>query len=159
MNIFALDSCPIKAAQYQCDKHVVKMVLETAQLLSTAHHVHQSPHRESVYAMTHHNHPSAVWARQSNANYAWLLRHFVALLREYTRRYGKNHACTRLVVPLANNPCPTGPLTPVSPAMPDHIKPVELTWDSCVDAYRRYYREHKADLLSYKWPSTRPEWL
>ena len=70
MNIFYIDTCPVKAAQMQCDKHVVKMVLESAQMLCTAHHSfwqHDVP-----YKPTHRNHPSAVWARSNSKHYDWL---------------------------------------------------------------------------------------
>ena len=65
MNIFVLDNDPFKAAEYQCDKHVVKMVLETAQLLCSAHET-------APYKRTHYNHPCAIWTRSSLSNYMWL---------------------------------------------------------------------------------------
>ena len=92
MNIFFLDRDPVEAAQMQCDRHVVKMILETGQLLSTAHHVSGSG---GPYKVTHKNHPSAVWARQSHGNYQWLYRHLEALSDEYTLRYGKVHKTWR----------------------------------------------------------------
>lgn len=92
MNIFFLDKNPVTAAKMQCDKHVVKMILETAQMLSTAHHVNGSQLDPDVlYKQTHVNHPSSVWCRASLANYTWLYEHFVALCDEYTHRYGKVH--------------------------------------------------------------------
>jgi len=101
MNIFAIDSDPFKAVEYMVDKHVVKMVVETAQILSTAHHVLDNPINSPLYKKTHVNHPSTVWARQSDSNYSWLYNHFIALLFEYTYRYGKIHKTSRLIDELA----------------------------------------------------------
>jgi hypothetical protein len=113
MNIFVLDKDPVKAAEYMCDKHIVKMMLETNQLLCTAHWVgwqrmlgsppglkgkplkewlsKNIPRPELVppYSMTHVNHPCASWSRRNWANYNWLVRHGMALCNEYTKRYGK----------------------------------------------------------------------
>jgi hypothetical protein len=86
LNIFVLDKDPEKAAKYQCDKHVIKMILETAQLLCSVFEPGQAP-----YKRTHYNHPSAVWTRASRANYMWLIEHGEALCYEYTRRYNKTH--------------------------------------------------------------------
>ena len=89
MNIFYLDESPVRAAQMQCDQHVVKMILESAQLLSTAHH--ELDGSSPAYKPTHKNHPSAVWARSGRRQYRWLYDHMMALGEEYTRRYGKVH--------------------------------------------------------------------
>jgi len=89
MNIFYLSQSPTRAAQMQCDQHVVKMILESAQLLSTAHH--ELDGISPAYKPTHKNHPSAVWARASRDHYRWLYNHMMALGDEYTRRYGKVH--------------------------------------------------------------------
>lgn len=91
MNIFFTDECPIKCAENLDDKRVVKMVLETAQLLSTAINEHGG---SAPYKSTHVNHPSAIWARQSKENYWWLIDHFVALCHEYKSRYGRDHKCS-----------------------------------------------------------------
>ena len=88
MNIFYLHSDPVVAAQKQYNKHVVKMILESAQLLCSAHHMLDSE-IDVPYKLTHKNHPSAVWTRQSKQNYAWLYFHMLALGDEYTKRYGK----------------------------------------------------------------------
>ena len=97
MNIFYLDKCPNKAAKLQYNKHVVKMILESAQMLCTAHHVLGAPIMnigEDVnipYKMAHKNHPSTIWVREISLHYDWLYEHFVALSREYRKRYGKTH--------------------------------------------------------------------
>ena len=89
MNLFYLDRDPAEAARLQCDKHVVKMILETAQLLSTAHA--ELDGESPAYKPTHKNHPSAVWVRERASHYLWAFKHMLALGREYTKRYGKVH--------------------------------------------------------------------
>ena len=89
MNLFYLSRDPVEAARLQCDKHVVKMILETAQMLSTAHL--ELDGQQVAYKATHKNHPSTVWVRGSLQHYAWAVCHLAALGDEYTRRYGKVH--------------------------------------------------------------------
>ena len=94
MNIFYLDKNPKIAAQMHCDKHVVKMVLEYAQILSTAHRVidgDEVADREGLYKIAHKNHPSTAWARAGRGNYNWLSDLWGYLGNEYTHRYGKVH--------------------------------------------------------------------
>ena len=176
MNIFALDSDPIKSAQMMVDKHVVKMILETAQLLSTAHRILDGTEyidksktgrnvrrwrlpdaRETVlYSATHINHPSAVWCRATNNNYNWLFCHFGGLLHEYTYRYGRIHKCEDMVVALMQPPfnIDVGYLTPVTPAMPDEYKVPH----NSVASYRNYYRGAKQRM--HKWTKREvPEWI
>lgn len=148
MNIFYLDRDPVKAAQYSVDKHVVKMILETAQLLSTAHHVldgDKAP--EGIYKVTHINHPSAKWVRESNNNYNWLYCHFLALLSEYTYRYGKQHKSGQLSEALKNPPfnIPTGYFTDPPPAMDEQYV---ISKDSVIN-YRNYYKNGKTHLHKY----------
>ena len=91
MNIFYLDRNPEIAAQMMCDKHVVKMILESAQMLSTAHRVLDGDgyaNKYGLYKSTHKNHPSAIWARTNGENYVWLWNNFDALRSEYSYRYG-----------------------------------------------------------------------
>lgn len=154
MNIFYLDTCPVQAAQMQGDVHVVKMALETAQLLSTAQRMlgNDSP---KLYKMTHMHHPSAVWARESLSNYQWVYMHFMALCQEYTLRYGKQHLCWTklgkvLAIPPAGMPRAA---TPVRLAMPDEYKQ-----DCPVASYRAYYAGDKAWMLRYT-NRARPSWL
>jgi hypothetical protein len=176
VNIFAIDKDPIQSAMWMVDKHVVKMILETAQLLSTAHRVLDGEQyidktktgrnvkrwrlpddrEQNLYSATHINHPSAVWARATNNNYNWLYCHFHALCKEYTHRYGKIHKCQNMYHWLCTPPynIPVGYLTPVTPAMPDEYK---VPFDT-VASYRNYYREAKKDL--HKWTKREtPEWI
>ena len=91
MNIFYLHRDPVIAAKVQYNKHVVKMILESAQMLCTAHHEIMGEDADVPYKRAHVNHPSTIWCRSSAQNYAWLYDHFVALSEEYTKRYGKEH--------------------------------------------------------------------
>lgn len=149
MNIFYLDADPILAAQQQCDKHVVKMILETAQLLSTAHReLDGDAYADSVglYKATHKNHPSAVWVRGCVANYHWAHVHLTALCAEYTRRYDKTHKTQRLLALLAVVPSAissSDAITDVPQCMPDDYK-----CSDSVAAYRDYYQQEK---LSQPW--------
>lgn len=178
MNIFALDNCPQTAAQYHCDKHVVKMILEYAQLLSTAHRLLDGKEVEGKTATgrkvkrwtlsdseadarmllaSHVNHPCAVWTRHSKENYEWLYQLMVNLMQEYTYRYGKIHSIekrcrTILATPPKNikSDC----LTELPQAMPDHCK----ISNQPVPAYRSYYNIEKKRFA--KWTKRpRPRWF
>lgn len=95
MNIFFIDENPDKAARMLSDKHVVKMILESCQLLATAHRISDEMNSENTNILpkaTHINHPCSIWTRESVSNYKWLYLHFCSLLDEYTKRYTKKHA-------------------------------------------------------------------
>ena len=111
MNIFVTSICPITSARFLDDKRVVKMILEAAQMLSTALRYHGL---NVGYKATHANHPCNVWARQSRANWYWLYTHAVALCEEYTRRYSKVHKSQDLILELLSyqDLLPAGPRTP-----------------------------------------------
>jgi hypothetical protein len=152
MNIFVLDENPWKAAWYQCDKHVVKMILETAQLLCSAHWMTGG---EAHYRLTHKNHPCSKWARESLNNYKWLAVHGRALCHEYTKRYNKVHKTQEVIYWCENNlpNIPSNGLTEFPLAMPDDVK----TPGDPVKSYRDYYRKYKKDIV--KWNhSEKPEW-
>jgi hypothetical protein len=169
MNIFYLDNDTEKCAEYHLDKHVVKMILEYCQLLSTAHRLSDGlvepgisksgrnvkrwrllDSRDSVlYQATHTNHPSAVWARASKENYLWLADLLVKLCKEYTRRYGKVHKCESDGLVNALQQAPSGirskGFTQPTPAMPDEYKS-----DDSLMSYRTYYIKDKAYIASWK---------
>jgi len=161
MNIFVLDNDPANAAAMHCDKHVVKMVLETAQILSTVHHLHDSPIAHKVYKPTHKNHPCVKWAAESSDNYRWLAQLFTKLAYEYSRRYDKAHKSQRemwrplMCLPFVFNNESSGKCTPFALAMPDVYKFVS---DDPVECYRAYYWHEKRDLLKYT-RREEPEWL
>ncbi len=141
MNIFYLHKDPCKAAEYQYNKHVVKMILESAQMLCTAHH-HYGNGDNVPYKKAHYNHPSTIWVRQNSRNYYWLYNHMLALGKEYTKRYSKTHlSITKCWEPLQNTPVGMplgGPVTQPPQCMPDEYK------DDCsVKAYWNYYINDK----------------
>lgn len=156
MNIFYLDEDVTECAKMHVDKHCVKMILEYAQLMSTAHHVlagELAP--EGIYKSTHVNHPSAVWARQSVYNYIRLYNLWIALMKEYTYRYGKNHACERLIEVLCFTPFNIPRIDFTSPpcCMPDECK----TGDT-IESYRSYYMMHKNHIFAWKNRPV-PDWV
>lgn len=161
MNIFALDTDPRLAAQAHVDKHVVKMVTEYAQLLSSAHHVTGSSIRHKCMQLAYENHPSAKWTRASVANYEWLFSLYSSLHDEFKHRYGKGHlSYLKYAGALVQTPkLPNRKLLPVFLAMPDHLKvDPPTTFAGSVERYRTYYREHKKHLHSWK-ERTPPEWI
>ena len=156
MNIFVLDINPILAAQYQCDKHIVKMTLETAQILSTVHHRYNS-NVAGLYKATHINHPCVKWAGDTVENYCWLAHHFSALAEEYKHRYNKEHKSwvdlgeALTIIPKG---IPFNIMSPFALAMPDEYKDIY----SPVESYRNYYRGSKKDICKYT-NRLKPNWL
>lgn len=180
MNIFILSEDPTEAAQLQCDKHVVKMIVESAQMLSTVHRMvdgvmERRPSksgsmlqyfkldddREDVlYKACHYNHPSTVWTRENNRNYNWHYTHFTALCDEYTYRYGKIHATdTKLRKILQWNPRNikySGYKTPFKLAMSSNP---ECIVECPVQSYRKFY-ETKKERFKMVWTKRKqPEWF
>lgn len=157
------------------DKHVVKMILETAQLLCTAHRVLDGKEQVEntgkrkikryhldnslnniLYKATHINHPSALWARESNKNYEWLYKHFVALLEEYTFRFNKIHKCNFLIDILNKVPnnIKVNSQTQIKQAMDDKFK---ISIDPIIN-YRNYYKTGKSHL--FRWTNREiPSWI
>ena len=152
MNIFALNSDPILAAQNHVDKHVVKMPLEASQILCT---VVRGLGGEARYKPTHKNHPCTRWAGESSGNYEWLVQLGLALCNEYTHRYNREHAC-EAVIREVSAPLPALRIAPrgaFALAMPEEYKQVDS-----VAAYQAYYRAEKAHLHSWK-NRQPPVWL
>ena len=158
MNIFYLDPHPAVAARQCCDKHVVKMILESAQLLCTAHRVCDGDNYcndYNLYKKTHENHPSAIWVRKSTDNYQWLHELFFFLLIEYYARYGKIHKCTELYDALIKVPDNIGSekFTKLPQCMPEEYKT-----DDYVQSYRNYYVGDKKRFAKYT-NRTTPEFM
>ena len=150
MNIFILDQDPKIAATMLCDKHVVKMILETAQMLCTISH---GLGNAAPYRATHKNHPCTLWAAKSKENWDWLLEHGIEMSEEYTRRYGRVHKSLAVIQWCANipNPPAASALTPFAQAMPIQYKD-----DCAVTAYRNYYAGEKSGFA--KWKTSPPSW-
>jgi len=154
VNIFFLDNDPKIAVKYYVDKHVLKMPLETAQLLCGVHHV-TSKREDIPYRLSHKNHPCSVWARASLSNYLWLVNLGFAVCAEYTFRYGKIHACRR-VIEWCGEHLPNikdKGFTQIALAMPDKYKDPDP-----VKAYRLYYLGAKSHLFSWKKREV-PSWI
>jgi len=149
VNIFYLDRDPVRCAMMHCDKHVVKMILEYAQLLSTAHHLVDGEPSIDCYKATHKNHPSAVWVRENRSNYQWLYQLLSNLLVEYTHRYGKTHKTESSGVFQNLSKIPYelrgGKFTEPPQCMPDACKD-----DDPVVGYRNYYVREKSYMARWK---------
>ena len=177
MNIFVVDNNPTIAAQELCDKHVVKMIVESGQMLSTAHRVldgieyysktkgdrprkikrwHLNDARERIlWKASFVNHPCTIWTMQTNSNYIWHAQHAFALCKEYTKRYGKIHK-SEILIEYLNHHLPNniknGSLTPFAKAMPDKYK-----CEDAVTSYRKYYNGEKTNFAVWKYTEA-PTW-
>ena len=152
MNIFVLDLEPAIAASYHTDRHVVKMILESAQMLCTAVN---STGIEAPYKSTHVNHPCNVWLRESQQNWLWLSNLVFHLNVEWQYRYDhkRDHKSFAAVKDLPTPDLPNIGMTEFAQAMPDHCK-----HSNPVVAYRQYYAKEKRHL--HEWRKVgRPYWL
>lgn len=157
MNIFFLSWIIENCIQYHCNKHIVKMILETTQLLSTTQHVANPDQAKTwqaegkIYRPTHINHPSTIWTRECKENYIWLCHLGLGLCNEYAYRYDKkptDHKCydklmflITHVPPLPDN---NGVITMPKMAMPDQYKS-----EDPVKSYRKYYLNDKVRMLAW----------
>lgn len=162
MNIFVLDKHPATAAKYNCDKHVVKMVLELFQQLGSAVIRHgatpdQMPLTSKGTPLKggYHNHPCTRWCGNTRINYMWASTHAIALCEEYTARYGKTHSCEAGIRKLADMQymIPEGPLMPFAQAMPEEYKSHDA-----VTAYRNYYINDKKSFAKWNKLNNTPNW-
>ena len=157
MNIFYLDKNPQTAAAMHCDKHCVKMVLEYAQLLSTAHRVLDGDNAPlDLYKIAHKNHPSTIWVRSSKQHYDWLFRLFRKLTIEYGIRYGRIHNSWKKLnqyLEFAPKNIKDKGWTDPPQCMPDHCKEKDT-----IQAYRKYYLLEKNHFAKWKY-SEEPEWF
>ena len=146
-----MDLDPSEAARALCSKHCVKMILESAQLLCTAHSAEDSP-----YKHTHVNHPCGKWTRASLSNYDWLLEHALEMCAEYTRRYGKIHK-TQAVIEWCRDTVPEihdiG-LTPFACAISDKT----YHTNDIVTSYRAYYIGEKSRFAKWAPRAKPPSW-
>lgn len=182
MNIFYLSEDPVEAARWMVDKHVVKMILESAQLLSTAHRVldgapvevsYKIPGKDKIrkkkvwvledarndvlYNATHINHPSAVWCRDSIQNYNWLVEHLFALGDEYTHRYNKKHVTIDKLGYTLQSP-PFNLRNYELTKMPSAMAEEYIISDDPVVNYRNYYKYGKERM--HKWTKRKqPVWI
>jgi hypothetical protein len=180
MNIFYLSKDPKQCAEWMVDKHTIKMILESAQLLSTAHRLLDGKmteifteragksykkkvwvlpdRRESIlYSATHINHPSAIWARQSVENYNWLVDHMFALGDEYTYRYGKKHKTIENLGYTIQSP-PFNLKEWDETLMPSCMADQYIVSEDPIVNYQNYYKKGKAHLHRYT-KRNPPDWL
>jgi len=159
MNIFYLSNCPQEAAEAHNDKHCVKMILESAQMLSTAHRELDGNVPDILYKSTHKNHPSTIWVRSSKQHYDWLFRLFRMLSAEYSIRYSDHNfkvhktwdKLGKLLEQAPKNIKDNGWVDPPQ-CMPDYCKKPDT-----IDAYRNYYLTEKASISTWKY-SNQPTW-
>lgn len=175
MNVFYLNKNPIECAKQHCDKHVVKMIIEYAQLLSTANRVLDGTEyiddssgrkikrwrldddrEQLLYKASHVNHPDNIWVRQNHNNYLWLNQLFMALCKEYEYRYGRVHETARKLYGKLTTPpknIPVGLFFEPPQCMPYTCKMLDT-----IEGYKRYYIREKADFA--KWTNRQiPEWF
>ena len=183
MNIFVLDELPHKAAEYHCNKHVVKMILEAGQMLCAAHWMswldkfgktrsnfklmrdvkqflkdNVPKEKQPAWGITHINHPCTIWTRQSLENYNWHLELMACLLWEYTRRYNKTHKSEELYQWLLHNTplCfPQQGRTPFPICMKEEYK----VGNDPIQSYRNYYIKDKVRFAKWEPRAKTPEWF
>lgn len=164
MNLFILSLCFRECAEYMFDKHVSKMILESAQMLCTAVNILEPDHNLNIYKTSHKNHPVSIWVRTSQENFLWLVSMVEAMHDEWKYRYdhppSKLHKSYIMVMYLKDNllspdKFPEKGLTPFAQAMPDEFKDPDP-----VVAYRNYYQfdTHKRNIASWK-KRGKPYWF
>lgn len=170
MNLFAIDEDPAIAAVQACDKHVIKMPTETAQMLAFSAVRHDPavdwssfPRRKEDGSPdpyktqgSHRKHQCTLWVGETLLNWMWAVEHGLALADEYARRYGKVHGAKRIIEWFRDHstPPPPGPLLPFPQCMPDEFKVPE----NSVQAYRNFYLGDKARFAAWRIPSEPPSW-
>jgi len=157
MNIFVVDKNPIAAARQLCNRHIVKMPLETAQMLCSA--LIANGCKDTRYRATHKSHPCTRWAGRSRNNFVWLVKHGLEMCREYTRRYGKVHKCEEVIAEcmVQHDFIPVGEQTPFPQCMPTQFKDADT-----ITAYRNYYNGGKCYMNKGKgpqWKDNPPAWF
>jgi hypothetical protein len=160
MNIFVLDTNPITAAEMHCDKHVPKMCVEAAQMMASALRRHGATDEDmpltkagKPYKGGYAHHPCTVWAGDNRGNFSWLALHALALCAEYTKRFGKIHACHNPIYIMSTMDyiIPEGGLTAFALAMPDEYRD-----DDAVKAYQAYY--HSKQFAKWEKGTPAPDW-
>ena len=171
MNIFVTDPSPTLSARVLPDKHIVKMPLETCQMLSIVcskkwghnygelHRLDGEPYKTEKGAFR--NHPCTIWANASLENTWWLLAHGLALCNEYSWRYGKIHSCEKTLEE-ATEIIPSAPYQ-YRPKSFTFAGPDEFKYDTSIDtftAYKRYISSKPWAASNYlRDPSRKPDWL
>ena len=164
MNLFVTNTCPVQSAKDHNNVHLRKMIVEVAQMLSTAHS--ELDGNIVAYKPTHTNHPCSVWIRKNSGNYTWAYQHAKALCQEYTHRTGKVHKTEEVLDKLKTLPnnIAKGEVTTFAMAMPDEFKKLGV-FDQ-TKAYKAYLNEKFKEWLDREKPikvewtnSVKPEWV
>jgi hypothetical protein len=162
MNLFVLDSDPVKAAQLNCDVHTSKMILESAQILSTTFHLQGI---EAPYKASHVNHPTSKWVRESRANFDWTVKHGIALYEEKLYRTGKGHKSVEVIEWAKQNAhllkFEKQEQTTFAIAISDTMlcrKDPNFNLDNPVECYKLYYKHDKRHIGKWKNRPV-PEWF
>ncbi|MDG5500967.1 pyrimidine dimer DNA glycosylase/endonuclease V [Marinobacter sp. BGYM27] len=153
MNIFVLDDDITKCAEYHCDQHAIKMILESVQLLCTALN---KKGFSTPYKSTHAKHPCVLWVEASYDNFEWLVQLTLALNAEYRFRFDKtgDHKSIAVLSEIDKFRFERLGLTPFAQAMPDQYKQV----GDPVSAYRQFYLGEKMGFA--KWTKREvPLWI
>ena len=158
MNIFVLNNDPIKSAKMMCDKHIVKMPLESAQMLCSVWHrfdLHNVPYKEAFK-----KHPCTLWAGDDAAHYDWLYIHALALCIEYTKRYGKVHSCQKVITAVSHHPVYHSSKNLLKLKHPQCM-PDDYKNDSSVVAYQTYYyyAKYKSGIATWKKLNNMPSFI
>lgn len=184
MNIFILDDSPRKAAEYHCNKHVVKMILECGQMLCAAHWMHllknyydgdisdfkrvrdiqqwlydnTHPAEQPPWKLSHMRHPCTLWTNESYSNYHWHWQLGVELCKEYTKRYKKIHKSEVVIDWLGKN-TPRFMKDKGLTAFPICMREEYKVKDNPVQSYRNYYIHDKVRFAKWEPHAVTPEWF
>ena len=162
MNIFFLHKDPQWAANALCDKHVPKMLLESAQMLSTAVRRYEedtdtTPLAEPIYKSAYPNHPMTKWVGETKGNFTWALENAVFISQEYCKRFNKLHKSSAVINTIYDNnyidDIPDGFFKEPPQCMPDEYKDKDY-----ITAYRKYYQGAKAYFAKWERGVAAPEW-
>ena len=163
MNIFIVDLDPKEAARSLCDKHIVKMPLESAQMLCHAAYklgnpsLNKPPYED--LPKKYHRHPCTLWILESKQNYLWTCEHALELCKEYTARYDKIHKCQAVIEWCINHVperLPNIGLTPFATAIKKDLYSHLIVPEDPVTTYRKFYIADKASFA--KWKRNKPSW-
>lgn len=171
MNIFVLHEDPREAARMMCDKHIPKMVVESAQMLASALRTHGATDKEmpltqkgTPYKGGYQNHPCTQWTSMTQMNYTWLLWHARELAVQYYLRFNKTHACSQAILKMSEDKMidkiPMGRLTPFARAFNKELYPqlYDETQYTAVEAYRAYYSLDKRRFATWNKGVSAPDW-
>ena len=162
MNIFFLDKTPELSAEMLCDKHIPKMLLESAQMLSTAVRKYEketdtTPLAKPIYKSAYPNHPMTKWVGETKGNFEWALENAIYIHEEYRFRFNKNHKSYKVIKNIINFELqahlPEGDMTTPPQCMPDEYKD-----NNYVTAYRNYYKGEKEYFAKWEKGRQQPEW-